>query len=778
MTPSEPTNKNAAARVLILSDNEAQRASFVRLVSNIRNCTPVPFERVEDALMWAIPSQPELVILIDMRPAHMGLEFLRRAQTAPELAAVPKMFVCANDSEARRRAISFGAADVTGTSDPAETVDRIQNLLGLSRTRAEMAGEVQEIRRQLQASEARSARYLKRLETLYKAAVEGELSDDERVSSLLNAGAHSLREGGRFLGALVRVNGTNVETLSLADEYFEKNLVSKMPKVGERAPLANTLVSLMVTKEDVVRWDDLWADQHAVSLPRVREMGLRSAIGIPFKVDREQFCLLFVSRRMFEDSPFSDEDGIFVELVASIVTMLLKERKRTAQLRWQAERDDLTGLPNRSTFRRALMRAAEIGKGRKFAVLQFDLDNFQIINDTLGHPVGDAVLVAIGQRLQRALKRGEMVSRLGGDEFAISLAVDGPEATTKRAEELLDLFESPISAAGMLLQIGTTIGGAVYPDHTEKADELLPRADAALYEGKREERGSFRLFDPAIAIRLERRRSLQGELRDALANNQFVLYFQPEIDFRTGAIVGAESLIRWRHPQRGIVGPGEFIPYAEESALIRRIGAWTVERACETVSQLSKENPDFRLYVNLSGGQLSDPGLLEYLVDAVSGRNVRSQNLGFEITESMAMKDPRLTLDTVRSLRERGFKIAIDDFGTGYSSLAYLTSLDPDVVKIDKSFVDGVPHSRGDAAIIETVVLFAQKTDRLVLAEGVEEHPQMHWLYKAGVNICQGFHVGRPMPVNEFVMWARRWKATHQVGRTQPWHAEGQVSRN
>jgi diguanylate cyclase (GGDEF)-like protein len=770
LTVTEPPNKTATAKALILSDNEAQRASFVRLVGNVRNCTPVPFEKVEDALMWAIATQPELIVLIDMRPAHMGLEFLRRAQSAPELIAIPKMFICANDSEARRRAISFGATDCGGTSDASETVERIQNLLALSRVRSQLAIEVKDARQRVQASDSRSARYLRRLEVLYKAAVEGELTDDERVSALLNAGAHSLREGGHFFGSLVRVNGGTLEVLSAADEYFEKQHVKSVPKAGHRRQMVGTLVSLMLPKDGVSVWNDLWADASTVGLSWVREMGLRSALGLPFKVEREQYCIYFVSRKMMVDTPFTEEDGTFIELVAAIVTMLVKERKRTAQLRWQAERDDLTGLPNRSTFRRALARAAEVGKGRKFAVLQFDLDNFQLINDTLGHPVGDAVLVAIAQRLQRALKKGEMVSRLGGDEFAISLAVEGAHGVSERAQELLALFETPVSAAGMMLQVGTTIGGAIYPDHTEKSDELLPRADAALYEGKREERGSFRLFDPAIAVRLEKRRALQSELRDALSNNQFVLYFQPEIDFRTGAIVGAESLIRWRHPERGIVGPGEFIPYAEESTLIRRIGAWTVERACETIGQLTRENPDFRLYVNLSGGQLSDPTLLDSLVEIINARNVASHNLGFEITESMAMADPKLTLDTVGSLRKRGFKIAIDDFGTGYSSLAYLSSLNPDVVKIDKSFVDGVPNSHNDQAIIETVVHFAQKTDRLVLAEGVEELPQMHWLYKAGVNICQGFHVGRPMPVNEFVLWTRRWKATHEVGKALPWH--------
>jgi diguanylate cyclase (GGDEF)-like protein len=747
----------------------------VRLVGGCGDCTPVAFQTIEDALMWAIPNQPELIVLIDTRPAHVGLEFLSRAARISELADIPKFFVAVNDVEAGWRAVSFGAVNGGGIREPAEATEQLQNMVKLARSRAALVAEAQEARRAQQASEGRSVRYLQRLETLYKAAVEGELSDDERVAALLNAGALALREGGRFFGILSRVVNESVEVLSLADAHFDATVVQKMLKAGDRTTLLGSLEGLLIAKDDIIAWDDLWANAETVSLGRVRELGLRAAIGMPFKVEREQFLVWFASRSPVDDVPFDDNDESFIELLAAIVTMLLRERKRTAQLRWQAERDDLTGLANRGTFRRALQRAAEVGKGRKFAVLQFDLDNFQVINDTLGHPVGDAVLVAIAQRLQRAAKKGEMIARLGGDEFAVSLGVENAAAASARAGELLALFESPVSAAGMQLQVGTTIGGAIFPDHTEKVDELLPRADAALYEGKRQERGSFRLFDPAIAQRLEKRRALQGELRDALANNQFVLYFQPEIDFRTGAIIGAESLIRWRHPERGIVGPGEFIPYAEESTLIRRIGAWTVERACDTLAQLLKENPEFRCYVNLSGGQLSDPTLLESLIDIIKARNVRSQNLGFEVTESLAMRDPKLTLETVGALQQRGFKIAIDDFGTGYSSLAYLTSLNPDVVKIDKSFVDGIPTSSGDAAIIETVVLFAQKTNRLVLSEGVEQLEQMHWLYKTGVNICQGFHVGRPMPVNEFVLWSRRWKATHPTGKAQPWHQISQA---
>lgn len=760
----------AAGRALILADDEARRASFVRLLGKVRDCAPIPFERVEDALRWAIPNQPELIVVIDVRPAHVGLEFLRRARGAPELAAIPKLFVSPDDADACRRAIFLGAIEAGTGGDPDETLERIRNLLTLSRARSRLASDISATRERLEASESRSTRYLRRLETLYRAAVEGELNNDERIAALLNAGAHSLRESANFLGALTRLNEAFVETLSLGDEHFEKQFAHKMGRIGEKTPLANSIVSLMLEQGAVSAWNDLWADPQAVTIAQVREVSLRSAIGLSFNVDRDHFCLFFASRKLLAQSPFTEEDNAFVELVASIVTMLLKERKRTAQLRWQAERDDLTGLPNRTTFRRALARAAEVGGGRKFAVLQLDLDNFQVINDTLGHPVGDAVIVAIAQRLRRALKHGEMVSRLGGDEFAVSLGVDGVEAATRRAQELLALFESPVSAAGMLLQVGTTIGGAVYPDHADHPDELLPRADAALYEGKREERGSFRLFDPAIAQRLEKRRSLQGELHEALANGQFVLYFQPEIDLHSGAVVGAESLIRWRHPTRGLIAPAEFIPYAEESNLIRRIGAWTLERACEAIVPLTAEIGDLRLYVNLSAGQLNDPALLEHLVEIVTARNVPSRNLGFEITESMAMRDPKLTLETVGSLHERGFTIALDDFGTGYSSLAYLSSLNPDVVKIDKSFVDGIPNSHNDQAIIETVVHFAKKTDRLVLAEGVEQPAQMSWLYECGVHIAQGFHIARPMPVNEFVIWSRRWRAANRTGRARAWH--------
>lgn len=769
-----PSRAHTPAKALIIAESEANRASFTRLLEQVRDCEAYAFNSMEGALLWAIPNRPDIIIAVDAKPGHAGLDFLRRTTTVQELIPVPKLFIHSNDPDARRSAVALGATDVSTPSDPREVLERINNLLALSRARTTLFEQMQEAQRQLRASETRSVQYVRRLETLYKASTVESGSDDERFARILNAGALALRDGGRFLGVLSRIHNDTTEVLSVAEGGFETAIVKAVPKAGERTPLIGSLEALFLTKDSTAVWDDLWNDPAAVGLARVRGLGLRSAVGTVFEIENDRFCVYFVSRAPAGEQPFGEGDQAFVELLASILTMLLTERKRTAQLRWQAERDDLTGLVNRVTFRKRLARAIETAKDRRFAVLILDLDHFQEINDSLGHPVGDAVLVAVGQRLQRAMNRGELLARMGGDEFAVSFTVADAAAAETRAKELRALFEQPFQAAGMPIVVGTTIGIALYPDHATDVEDLLPRSDAALYQAKRDERGTIRLFDPAIAARLEKRRTLQGELRDALAGNQFVLFFQPEVDLKTGTLIAAEALIRWRHPERGLVGPGEFIPFAEESAMIRHIGAWTVERACEHIPSLTRENRGFRVYVNLSAGQLSDPLLHQYLIEEIEGRQVPVQNIGFEITESMAMRDPKLTLTTVGTLKDHGFRIAIDDFGTGYSSLAYLSSLDPDVVKIDKSFVDGIPAANVDSgAIIETVVHFARKTERLVLAEGVEHLSQMAWLHAAGVNYVQGYHVGRPMPVNEFLMWARRWKAAHQVGTVRPWHGSG-----
>ena len=274
MTANTPTANPPPTRALILSDNEGQRASFVRLVGRIRNCKPTAFENVDEAVRWAIPNQPQLIVLVDMRPTHQGLAFLRVAQTVPELAAIPKMFISAADSEARTQALSLGAADISGTSNPAELVDRMQALMALSRLHGQSTIDAKEVREKLEFAESRSTRYLRRLETLYKAAVEGELSDAERITALLNAGANSLRPGGNFLGMFNRISGSEVETLSLADEHFERHLVQKMPKVGDKVALSSTVAALIAGKDYVVLWNDLWVDQKAAgparSSPRAR----------------------------------------------------------------------------------------------------------------------------------------------------------------------------------------------------------------------------------------------------------------------------------------------------------------------------------------------------------------------------------------------------------------------------------------------------------------------------------------------------------------------------
>jgi diguanylate cyclase len=379
------------------------------------------------------------------------------------------------------------------------------------------------------------------------------------------------------------------------------------------------------------------------------------------------------------------------------------------------------------------------------------------VNDTLGHSAGDSALKIISERLRRVAGDAALLGRIGGDEFALYTPIQDDEDELCRAEAFRGVFRDLVSISDACLSMRSSVGIALFPDHASTATELLSRADAAVHDAKRDGAGTCRLFDFGITERLERRRQLQQDLRGALERDEFRLYLQPEIDLQTGALIGAEGLIRWFHPERGLIPPSGFISFAEETGLIREIGAWTLEQACRVLPRLVSLSKTFRLYVNLSASELADPSFLERLNDTVAKSHVSTAHIGFEVTETMAMTNPALALATIAALKKQGFSVAIDDFGTGYSSLAYLTSLKPNVIKIDKSFVTDIADNSDSAALVQTVVLFAKKTGRRVLAEGVETSSQMNVLRAMGVSYAQGYLIAKPMPVESFTEWARRW---------------------
>ncbi len=406
-----------------------------------------------------------------------------------------------------------------------------------------------------------------------------------------------------------------------------------------------------------------------------------------------------------------------------------------------ALRDPLTGLGNRRAFQAAL--AAVLARAEaEAALLLLDLDRFKHVNDSLGHPIGDALLRLVAQRLRGSLRSGDTLVRLGGDEFAILLP--RAEGAEKLAERLVDLLSRPYLVDGHLANIGVSIGIARAPADASEGGMLLRRADLALYAAKAAGRRQFAMFRPEMDARAQARQALETDLRRAVALGQFHLHYQPLIEVASGAVVGFEALLRWQHPERGMVSPAEFIPLAEEVGLIVPIGEWVLRQACRTAASWPEA---VLVAVNVSPVQFADGARLLRAVDeALASAGLPGARLEIEITESVLLRDAAETLAILHELRGRGVRIAMDDFGTGYSSLSQLRSFPFDKIKIDRSFVSEIETQNGGKAVVRAIAALGASLGMTVTVEGVETEAQAHFVAASGGHQMQGYLISRPVP--------------------------------
>ncbi len=424
-----------------------------------------------------------------------------------------------------------------------------------------------------------------------------------------------------------------------------------------------------------------------------------------------------------------------------VMVDVTEAKQAQARIVYMAHHDSLTGLANRVFFRQRLDALLFASGGKDASLLSIDLDGFKPVNDRYGHPVGDALLIAIADRL-RALVPGEgMVARLGGDEFAIRSSICDPESMGVFCRRLLEKLQQPYKVAGHEFSIGASIGIALAPADGETAEELIKNADAALYRAKRDGRGTYRFFVQEMDRHLQERMLLTQELREALGEQQFVLEYQPFIDAGSGIITGCEALIRWRHPSRGAISPAQFIPLAEISGLIVPIGAWVIETAC---AQVATWPADKRVSVNISPVQLKDSGLPEQIEQALRKHALAPCRLEIEVTEAVFIDDADRALDVLRRIRGLGVKIALDDFGTGYSSLSYLRKFPFDKVKVDRSFVTEIENRHDSRVIVQSIRDIALGLGMTMTAEGVETAGQALHLMKSGCHELQGFLFSKP----------------------------------
>ncbi|MBP0464574.1 EAL domain-containing protein [Roseomonas sp. PWR1] len=406
--------------------------------------------------------------------------------------------------------------------------------------------------------------------------------------------------------------------------------------------------------------------------------------------------------------------------------------------------DETTGLLRREAFLGALDRRARQEEKRPFALLAIDLDRFKAVNDSLGHPIGDALLRAVGRRLRSCIRAGDLAGRLGGDEFAILLPDQGREEDAEAlAARLVDLLSRPFLLEGHSAVIGASVGIAIFPEDADDADRLMRAADLALYAAKEQGRGLVRRYAPEMRARMEERRRLEADLRAAIGLGQFELHFQPQVSIAGGALTGFEALLRWRHPERGLVPPAAFVPLAEEIGLIVPIGEWVLRTACREATTWPEA---LHVAVNVAAPQFAQRDLFDVVAAALADSGLPAHRLELEVTETSLLHDTTRAIETCQRLRTLGVRISLDDFGTGYSSLTQLRDFPLDRVKIDRSFIAEI-GTRGDsAAIVRAVTALGAALGLRTTAEGVETPEQLAELLAYGCSEAQGYLVSRPVP--------------------------------
>jgi diguanylate cyclase (GGDEF)-like protein len=431
----------------------------------------------------------------------------------------------------------------------------------------------------------------------------------------------------------------------------------------------------------------------------------------------------------------------------------ISERKRVeVKLDRLAHFDNVTQLHNRHFFNDRLETViARAGQSQQRAVVMFiDLDNFKAVNDTLGHDIGDELLRMVSRGLADTLRPGDAIARIGGDEFAIILEnVHEVGDAAMVAEKCLLKIAQPVAISGHEIHISASIGISVYPDHASNMHELLKFADSAMYYAKNSGKNAYRLFTHSMQEDARKRFTLDNNLRRALERDEFVLHYQPQIDLRTGAICGAEALIRWIHPDLGQISPADFIPLAEESGMIVAIGEWVLRQACHELRAWHDDGHPIRMSINLSGRQLNEEGLVASVLAIVDDSGIDPRWLELELTESMLMDASPNVIDKLHTLKRAGIALAIDDFGTGYSSMSYLKTFPVGALKIDRSFVQDLPHSTEDAAITRAIIAIARSLKMETVAEGIETPEQGEFLRANGCDKAQGYHYSKPVPAEQ-----------------------------
>ena len=672
--------------ILVIDDDRSVRL-LLRRVMEHEGYRVVDSADGEEGLAAFVQHEPAIVLVDGMMPIMDGFETCRQIKAMPRGEQTPILMITSlEDNASVDRAFEVGASDyVTKPIHWAVLRQRVRRLV-----RAREAEEV------LRASEARHRSVV---DTAFDAIIT--VSGDGRIQSF-NRGAE--RTFGHTAAYAIGQSLQVLVPLHLHDEYH------------------SAFAALLTGNTDMLG---------------------QTIEGVGQRADDTVFPLELVIARIQEE-----REVIFTGIVRDVTERKLFE----AQLQHRAFHDPLTDLPNRVLFMdrlaQAVLRARR--EQRAVAVLFLDIDSFKFINDTLGHKAGDQLLVAVAHRLQSCIRGIDTVARMGGDEFTILLEeVSTVSSATYVAERIAEQMRTPFCIDGKDTSITTSVGIAFHTGHHEQPDDLLRSADVAMYEAKRAGKARFVVFDSSLDEHARERLTLETDLRLALEHDEFLLYYQPIVSVRSGQIGEFEALLRWQHPQRGLLAPGDFIALAEDTGLIIPVGRWVLREACRQMQawhQQPRHGAPLVVAVNLSARQFRHATLLEDIAAILKETGLDPQFLKLEITESVVLDSVDSTLSTLRALKALGVQLAIDDFGTGYSSLNYLKQFPIDVIKIDRSFIQGLGETAQDTAMIAAMITLGHALGFQVLTEGVETSDQLAQLDTLQCDLAQGYLFARPLP--------------------------------
>jgi diguanylate cyclase (GGDEF)-like protein len=591
-----------------------------------------------------------------------------------------------------------------------------------------------------------------RLRALREMAPQTRGTEELSAAAVLGIAAQALRPTKGMQAYLSHLDGDTivVDATSWAANAPAFAELSAVVFPGATIPFNTTIMSRLTDTEPTRGWNDLSVVGRVGML--WERLGWQSFVGARSTIGEKQYFVIFFSQELMTDEPFAQDDLAYVDVVTAFFANALSQKMLFERTQFQVEHDALTGLDNRLHFRKIIRE--EIRSGRPFAIAFADIDGFRFINERGGNAIGDELLVEIAGGLS-AVDDGNVVARMSGDEFGI--LVRGPR-TRDETSVALGRYETIFSAPFMggaldethAIRVSTSIGVARFPDDGDSVEQLMRRAGVALDIAKSRGGSATLIFDEPMEAILDDSRMRVLEIAEGILLDQFALVYQPTFALATREITGAEALIRWDHPQRGRIGPAEFIGFAERNGLISDLSRWVLHRLIRDVAGATFP-PGFRLYINLAAQMLDDIPFIAELSESLRTHPDLVEHIGIEVTETAAMQNVERSMSTIDLLRRWGFSVAIDDFGTGYSSLSYLKALTVDMIKIDQSFVAGIPSDHRDCALTEMLLRITDQFGFATLAEGIETEAQAAWLLEHGCRYGQGFLVARPAPLAELL---------------------------